>query len=562
MVSSNPTEDVKGNGYGSIDVVHLDVEDRQAEPSFFLKGRKIRINPTFGAIAFFVVLTAFAGFHKYGGANLLSSTAQLVPSEVTLSSDKEATKGAIPHYYRDQLVDHFDSKNKNTWSQRYYTSDKYFAGPGHPIFLVIGGEDDLEVLLYPFVNDHLAKKFKAYILEPEHRFYGESQPIKVKKSTDLIGLLTVEQAMEDILQLLAHTRKKLGCSQDQSSKHYCPVITVGGSYPGFMSALLRIVHPDKIDIAYASSAPLKLYSQEMVPHDYFELVTRTAEQASAGCSSTVRDTLEEVHASILASASFLDEARSMNICLDNIPDYINSKEIFAQEVMMIVGENFADFNMENYPPTADQSLAKACFIFQDDSLDNYEKMDNVFQLISASNGVECKECGFDLVTQLPWGKNARISTADWTGSGDGMNGLSWEFQMCTELVVQTGFSEKSMFYPRDFTVEWLTQYCQSRFGVEPMPHYLVDKFHFDDLSSSSRILFTNGMNDGWSVGSILDDEGLAPSIAVLNFPNGAHHSDLQHGSNENDTDDIIRGYRQITDQIGVWLEEIKEESQF
>ena len=32
-------------------------------------------------------------------------------------------------------------------------------------------------LFYPYVNEVLASKFGAYVIEPEHRFYGESLPV-------------------------------------------------------------------------------------------------------------------------------------------------------------------------------------------------------------------------------------------------------------------------------------------------------------------------------------------------------------------------------------------------
>mmetsp|Transcript_16277 Transcript_16277/g.23639 ORF Transcript_16277/g.23639 Transcript_16277/m.23639 type:complete len:137 (+) Transcript_16277:745-1155(+) len=34
---------------------------------------------------------------------------------------------------------------------------------------------------------------------------------------------------------------------------------LGGSYPGFLSAMMRFLHPGVVDIGYASSAPLPLY---------------------------------------------------------------------------------------------------------------------------------------------------------------------------------------------------------------------------------------------------------------------------------------------------------------
>ena len=68
-------------------------------------------------------------------------------------------------FYDEQLVDHFSSKDDNTsstWSNRYYKSTNYFRGPGHPIFLVVGGEGALDNgMLYPFVTQHLAPRFGA-----------------------------------------------------------------------------------------------------------------------------------------------------------------------------------------------------------------------------------------------------------------------------------------------------------------------------------------------------------------------------------------------------------------
>lgn len=44
-----------------------------------------------------------------------------------------------PHYFREQLVDHF-SASTATFSQRYYQNNASFTGPGSPIIMVMGGE--------------------------------------------------------------------------------------------------------------------------------------------------------------------------------------------------------------------------------------------------------------------------------------------------------------------------------------------------------------------------------------------------------------------------------------
>ena len=192
---------------------------------------------------------------------------------------------ATEEFFHAQKLDHLaPGGSRGLWTQRYYTYGKHFKGPGHPIFLILGGEGGISPkagILYPFVADHLAKTFGGYVIEPEHRFYGESQPLKtprgneianytiVKNTTDhyqeedpRVKLFTSEQALHDAMVLLDHIRTDLGCSSRKnyvvgataSSPLYCPVIAVGGSYPGFLAAFARILFPDMVDMAYAASA--------------------------------------------------------------------------------------------------------------------------------------------------------------------------------------------------------------------------------------------------------------------------------------------------------------------
>jgi lysosomal Pro-X carboxypeptidase len=318
---------------------------------------------------------------------------------------------------------------------------------------------------------------------------------------------------------------------------------------------MRIVHPEKVDIAYASSAPLNLYSQNVDSHDYYNLVTRVAESASGGCSKAVKETLMEVHSLISSSNDLSAEMTKLNICTETFPDYIKTTDLLASELMAIVGQNFACkllyciyyecitfvneavltkqfafhhlstvslhnevFNMFDYPPGPATLLNQACNIFQNSSLSPYEKMDQFFHLVPVANELQPSECGFDISIQIPAGRDATISTSDWTGSGFGKTGRSWDFHCCTELIVQTGFSEISMFYPKEWSLDWLTEHCQKRFGVSPAPYKLVNNYSFDDLSNVSRILFTNGLKDGWSESSIKESPN--ENIVVINMPNG------------------------------------------
>lgn len=163
---------------------------------------------------------------------------------------------------------------------------------------------------------------------------------------------------------------------------------------------------------------------------------------------------------------------------------------------------------------------------------------------------------FNMSAQLPTGPNATITSGDWSGVGTGSSGESWDFQTCTLLVETIGFSNASMFPPRTWSLEWLTRHCQERFhGASPQPLELVNRWGFDDLvaAGATNILFTNGLVDGWSVSGIKNN--LSETLLALNFPNGAHHSDLSyyHGTNDNATDDIRKGRDQIQTILANWL---------
>ena len=160
---------------------------------------------------------------------------------------------------------------------------------------------------------------------------------------------------------------------------------------------------------------------------------------------------------------------------------------------------------------------------------------------------------FDIQSQIvPGGKTLFDS------GGDYNDGMAWDFQVCTDVVFILGFSNQSMLPPRHASYDDLTLRCRERFGVTPRPFQLVDKWDFANLQDRSYILFTNGVLDIWSGGSIMHN--VSDTVLALNFPNGAHHSDLTHGGpTEYDSDDIKAGHVQIQNILEKWLDQIRKD---
>ena len=137
---------------------------------------------------------------------------------------------AIPStpYNFTQRVDHF-SEDSRTYQQRYYTNVSSFGGAGFPIICIMGGEGAIEPetgIFYPSIV-LLAQRLKALIIEPEHRFYGTSQPLGAFDSQRL-QLLTAPQALADAAEFIQATRRQYKCSGSDGEPR-CPVVTVGGS---------------------------------------------------------------------------------------------------------------------------------------------------------------------------------------------------------------------------------------------------------------------------------------------------------------------------------------------
>lgn len=461
------------------------------------------------------------------------------------------------HFFHHQLVDHHDTKSTATFMHRYYEKKDYFGGPGSPIFLIFGGEDPLDGLLYPFVYDHLAKDYHGYTASLEHRFYGESTPIADPTHDELHELLSMNQALWDAARFIQFKRKELGCSLDRASKKYCPAVSVGGSYPGFLSSLMRFAHSDVVDISYASSAPFRLYSHHVDQGAYYEKVTATADDASPGCADAVRTALLNAQESIVGSVDELlqDVVVTYGICRGSVPKYIETMEILSQELMLIIATHFANGNMDYYPPGPEQDFVKGCKIFQDPNLRTpQEKIAAYLKMGNEDVSTNC----FDMMTELPPGPHGTISSSDWSGVGAGSEGFFWDFQSC-QLIPECGFSEQSMFPPRRWNLTWVTEHCMNRFDWKPDIHALNREFGFDDLSQVSRLLLTNGIVDGWSIASVLD-EGVAQGVEVVNMVNAAHHSDLSHGGpTENDTPDVKEAFVRIGATIGEWLDDVRAE---
>ena len=367
--------------------------------------------------------------------------------------------------------------------------------------------------------------------------------------TDRLALLTPQQALADAAAFITAMRRERNCTGGPGSGPRCPVITVGGSYPGWLSAMMRLRYPAVVDMAWAASAPMGFYAQAVPQYAYYERVTASAARADARCPAAVRAALgATLGAPGVTKAAIVAGA---NLCAP-LPAYLEAgdAQLLIDELAMVFQYTWADLNMGNWPPTQATRLALACAGFVGGSA-GWPAIAGFL----GSYGAGAGGC-YNLSNQLPSGHDATISSGDWSGVGVGSDGSSWDAETCSYLVEAIGTNGKTdMFLPRAWSLAWLEAHCRARFGVTPQPLALRELWGFDEETLpkiTSRIIFTNGLNDGWSVGGIL--RNLSDTLLAYNMPNGAHHSDLSHNwPSDTDTPDVKEVRELVAARLEEWL---------
>ncbi len=100
-----------------------------------------------------------------------------------------------------------------------------------------------------------AQKLQASaIIGVEHRFFGHSWPDNVNPSNfqSILSSLTLENVLGDYIAVIRNFTHPAGPYPNAR------VIAFGGSYGGFLSAMLRIRYPGDVYGALASAAPVAL----------------------------------------------------------------------------------------------------------------------------------------------------------------------------------------------------------------------------------------------------------------------------------------------------------------
>ncbi len=393
----------------------------------------------------------------------------------------------------NQAVDHFNPSDKRTFKQRYFVDASYAQNKNSPVIYVMCGEGTCSgAASFALVNS-FAKSMKAYRVALEHRYYGESQPFSTLASPNL-KYLSTDQAIED----LATFQKFLQGTEGLTGKW----ISVGGSYSGALSAFYRLKHPELVNGALASSAPV------LAKANFEEYDHHVAKVAGPQCLEAIQETVLDVEAKLKNSASATQVKALFNA--STIRDHVDFLYVLADMAAIAIQYGFqsqfcsaivagmqAGKVTEAYAKVGTQLLTKFGITALQDSFQGAESLDPKDYLSFA-----------------------------------GMR--SWMYQSCTEF----GYYQTAYHIPLEssrssqVTLQFHHDVCKRLFGIaQPVNENTSNQKYYLPLFSRGvkNIYFTNGSNDPWSNLSIQSNTPGStenPGLKLFTISGSAHCDDL------------------------------------
>nr|XP_018905597.1 PREDICTED: putative serine protease F56F10.1 [Bemisia tabaci] len=372
-----------------------------------------------------------------------------------------------------QKLDHFTPSLTATWEQHYAQDFEFYDG-NNLIFLMVGGDRDMDVgwLRQGFIAEQ-AEKFKAALFTIEHRFYGKSQPKPDLKTTSL-KYLSSEQALADYAHFIETMNTEHGFKNPKW-------IVFGVSYGGSLAAWLRYKYPHLVYSAVSANAPLLA---KVDFHEYFESVSKTLSSIGGPeCAETITTANKIMSEKIVNNASQYDELFELCDPLSGSENDISS--FFWNLAHRLVTD--VEFMEED-------EIKYACEILTDKNI-----ADPVHRYAEFSRQTNYDFCVYakysDIINR--W----RLNKISYT---EGWGARQWFYQTCTEFGWFATSSRKNNLFGDKMTVDFYDSICKDVFDVkfdtkfvENAVNKTNEKYRGLDLPVTG-VIFVHGTNDPWS----------------------------------------------------------------
>eukprot|EP00051_Salpingoeca_urceolata_P012101 m.150348 g.150348 ORF g.150348 m.150348 type:complete len:487 (-) comp17377_c0_seq2:87-1547(-) len=444
-----------------------------------------------------------------------------------------------------QPVNHNDPSGPH-FNQQIQVIDENYK-PGGPVLFYAGPENAAST--YTLVCLRLvawAKQLNGAVVGVEHRYFGASVPAN-KTSWDP---LTLDNVLQD------YTAVAKSMVAPKGPFKGAKIISFGGSYGGFLSAMLRIRYPDVFFASVASAAPVYLYGSNIANGTWYDTVAAIYQEQDATCAGALSASFQDV-VSMLDQELYTSVQGQLGLC--RAPSQYTAKSLltYLQHAAQVV----AQFN---YPfPSAAKvpfPFQAACASFSSEPA--LVALRNLLDLgyNSTRHPVTCFWPGTQQqgrqgqqaeLLHVPYALHQAASLIAGQHLHDINFAESWFYITCSYFVMPiAGGDAATLFFhfQHTFSYDVLASYCHQRFGVTPSA---VPAVTISEVESSSRVIFSNMAFDpvkGFSI-----QKNISSSVWLLDIADAGHTQDII-AQDTKDPQAVLQARDRELKQLQLWLD--------
>ncbi|TKR82703.1 hypothetical protein L596_016388 [Steinernema carpocapsae] len=451
-----------------------------------------------------------------------------------------------------QLVDHFNSSNKDTWQQRYQFNMQYYKEGSGLVFFMLGGESAIDGASEKWAfNENItfitwAAKHGAAIFQAEHRFFGTSRP-KPDQTTKNIIYLTVEQALEDYSHFIDAMNAKFKFPNPRW-------MTFGGSYPGSLSAWFRATYPKKTIGAVSTSSAVNVFTDY---YGYVDNVQKNIRDVDPNCEKHIREGFNKMISMMYTPDGPKQLKTQFGLC-DDFPSPMTPKasQFFFQNIYGVF-QGINQYTKDNKGlPRDTLTLENMCGIVNKTA----NPVAAVYAVVKWNNDLTNPGCI----------GNSYANYVKTYGDGsydhpDVQEARSWIWLTCTALgYSQTTDGGNNGIFGSTVPADFFTDQCIDLFGPTYNAAYMDNsvlkyrkKYGGAQNYKGTKCVFPNGSYDPWKDLGLQEQNANARNeVYAMWIEKGAHCSDMYPA-----LDDDSQSLQDARKKIEAYVDQFVSESE-
>ncbi|KAK8030388.1 extracellular serine carboxypeptidase [Apiospora arundinis] len=483
-----------------------------------------------------------------GGAQRLNER----QTETAAASKYPAYNISVPidHFHNDSF---YEPHSDGFYNMRYWFDAQNYK-PGGPVIVLCAGETS-GVGRLPFLEKgivaQLTQATNGIGVILEHRYYGESWPVK-DLSTPNMRFLTTDQALADTAYFAQHVKFE-GLEHLDLTSATTAYIAYGGSYAGAFVAFLRKLYPETYWGAISSSGVTEAI------WDYWKYFEAAAKFAPAGCAETTQKMTNVVDNILLAKmkdTKLVGQIKQVfglpNVTADaDFASAINQGIYSLQSYNWDPKESEDTFFVYCANVTSDSVLYPATEPLRERVVELIEAggwgnesetlTNRMLNYIGYVRGETVATCENEDQDQCFATANGAVGGEDFTAFDLAQQWRSWPWQYCTQWgYIQTGNTPEGVLpvISRTIDLEYASAICKRAFNLtEPANVDAINK-HGGFGISYPRLAIIDGEWDPWRAATP-HALGLEERVDTLDEPfkliaKAVHHWD-ENGRFPNET---------------------------